>query len=47
MNRKKLLVVGLVAIGATAFVALLASGVVTDVSGLLGHAALPIDGGHP
>jgi len=47
MDRKKLLIVGLVVIGAAAFVSLLASGVVTDVSGILGHAALPIDGGHP
>jgi hypothetical protein len=47
MDRKKLLIVGLVVIGAAAFVSLLASGVVADVSGILGHAALPIDGGHP
>jgi F0F1-type ATP synthase assembly protein I len=47
MNRKKLLISGLVVIGAAAFVSLLASGVVVDVSGLLGHAAMPLDGMHP
>jgi len=47
MDRKKLLISGLVVVGAAAFVSLLASGVVVDVSGLLGHAAMPIDGGYP
>jgi F0F1-type ATP synthase assembly protein I len=47
MDRKKLLISGLVVIGAAAFVSLLASGVVVDVSGLLGHAAMPINGVHP
>jgi len=47
MDRKKLLISGLVVIGAAAFVSLLASGVVVDVSGLFGQAAMPINGVHP